>query len=123
MSDKVVLVGALSNPDLQDLFQGLTSQHRRKQRRRKPESEGPRPDGRRTFGTVSSAIVQVLTEAQSDLRVKEIWVEVEQLLGEPVSRDSIKSYLHRGTYARNPIFERVRHGRYRLREEGLRFGR
>jgi HB1/ASXL restriction endonuclease-like protein with HTH domain len=69
---------------------------------------------------VSSAIVQVLTEARRDLRVKEIWREVEQLLGESVSRHSIKSYLHHGTYSSKPIFERVRHGRYRLRDEGLR---
>jgi hypothetical protein len=109
----VVLVGALSNPDLQDLFQSLTSQPRRKQRKRAPEPNGPRPDGRRKFGTVSAAIVQVLTEAETDLRIKEIWVGVEHLLGGPVSRQSVKSYLHRGTYELQ-IFERVRHWRYRL---------
>jgi hypothetical protein len=120
----MVLVGALSNPDLQDLFQGLTSQRRRKQRRSEATSaEGARPDGRRKFGSVSGAIVQVLSEAQSDLRVREIWREVEHLLGESVSRHSVKSYLHRGTCARKPIFERVRHGRYRLREERPRLGR
>jgi hypothetical protein len=111
----MVLVGALSNPGLQDLFQSLTSQRRRKQPPRKPESEGPRPDGRRKFGSVSGAIVHVLTEAQSDLRVREIRAEVERLLGEPVSRHSIKSYLHRGTYSSRPTFERFSHGRYRLR--------
>jgi hypothetical protein len=110
----MVLVGALSNPDLQDLFQSLTSQPRRKQRKRQPDGYGPKPDGRRQFGTVSGAIVHVLTEAQSDLRVKEIWHQVEHLLGEPVSRRSVKSYLHRGTYELK-IFERVRHGGYRLR--------
>jgi hypothetical protein len=109
----VVLVGALSNPGLQDLFQSLTSQRRRKQAKPKPENGGPAPDGRRRFGTVSSAIVHVLREAKGDLRVKEIWREVEQLVDEPVSRHSVKSYLHRGTYDRK-IFERVRHGRYRL---------
>jgi hypothetical protein len=113
----MVLVGALSNPDLQDLFQGLTSQRRRKQRRRQSTStDGPSPDGRRSFGSVRSAIVQVLTEAESDLRVREIWAEVERLLGEPVSRHSVKSYLHRRTYSSKPIFERVSHGRYRLRQ-------
>jgi hypothetical protein len=112
----MVLVGSLSNPDLQDLFQSLTSQPRRKQAKLKPENEGPAPDGRRQFGTVSSAIVEVLTQVKGDLRVKEIWREVERLLGEPVSRHSVKSYLHRGTYDLK-IFERVRHGRYRLRDE------
>src|SRR6266540_3023563 len=114
----MVLVGALSNPDLQDLFQSLTSQRRRKQPRRKPALNGPRPDGRRRFGSVSGAIVQVLAEAQSDLAVREIWHEVERLLGDSVSRGSVKSYLHRGTYASKPIFERVKHGRYRLRDDG-----
>ena len=109
----MVLVGVLSNPDLQDLFQSLTSQPRRKQRQRKSENEGPAPDGRRKFGTVSGAVVQVLAETELDLQVKEIWIGVQQLLGEPVSRHSVKSYLHRGTYELK-IFERVRHGRYRL---------
>ena len=109
----MVLVGALSNPELKDLFQSLTSQPRRKQRRTRPENEGPTPDGRRQFGTFSSAIVAVLSQTEGDLRVKEIWDEVEQLLGEPVSRHSVKSYLHRGTYDLK-IFKRVRHGRYKL---------
>jgi hypothetical protein len=109
----MVLVGALSNPDLQDLFQSLISEPRRKQPQRHLDGCGPKPDGRRRFGSVSSAIVQVLSEADADLRVKEIWQDVERLLGEPVSRHSVKSYLHRGTYDLK-IFERVRHGRYRL---------
>src|SRR5437016_13322606 len=112
----MVLVGALSNPNLQDLFQGLTSQRRRKQRRKNQDFNGPRPDGRRRFGTVSGAIVQVLAEAQSDLRVREIWAEVERLLDSSVSRHSIKSYLHRGSYGSTAMFERVSHGRYRLRK-------
>jgi hypothetical protein len=48
--------------------------------------------------------------------VKEISAEVERLLGKPISRHSIKSYLHRGTCASKPIFKR-NHGRYRLRTD------
>jgi hypothetical protein len=59
-------------------------------------------------------IVQVLTKAQADLRVSEIWSEVERLLGEPVSRHSIKSYLQRSSTGSKPIVERVSHGRYQL---------
>jgi hypothetical protein len=110
----MVLVGALSNPDLQDLFQSLTSPRRRKYRKPKPEPNGPRPDGRRKFGSVSGAIVQVLAETQAELRVREIRAEVERLLGESVSRYSIKSYLHRGCHGANPQFEHVSRGRYRL---------
>jgi hypothetical protein len=111
----LVLVGSLSNPDLQHLFQSLTSQRRRKPHRRRPESERPQPDGRRKFGNVNAAIVQVLTEAQAELWVKEIWASVERLVGSSVSRHSVKSYLHRGSNGSKPIFERVSHGRYRLR--------
>lgn len=110
----MVLVGALSNPDLQDLFQGLTSQRRRKQCGRKPTSCGPQPDGRRQFGSVSGAIVEVLTKAQSDLRVGEIKTEVERLLGDAVSRHSIKGCLHRGSHGVNQRFVRIARGRYRL---------
>ena len=110
-----VLAGSLSNPELKDLFQSLTSQRRRKQRRRNPESDGPQPDGRRKFGSVSRVIVQVLTEAHSDMRVREVRSEVERLLGEAVSRQSIKSCLHRGTHGPGALFERVEHGIYRLR--------
>ena len=113
----MVLVGALSNPDLQDLFQSLTSQPRRKRREPQPTTDGPAPDGRRQFGTVSGAIIRVLADAQTDLRVRDIWREVERLLGQSVSRHSVKSYLHRGTYASTPIFERVDHGRYRLSDD------
>lgn len=110
----MVLVGALSNPDLQDLFQSLTGYDWHEGRYVRGRVPAGNPDGRRKFGTVSGAIVHVLTRAQTDLRLKEIWVEVERLLGGAVSRHSIKSYLHRGTYGSKPIFERVRHGRYRL---------
>jgi len=54
-------------------------------------------------------------EAQSDLRVKEIQVSVERLLGSSVSRHSIKSYLHERCQGSKPIFEQVSRGRYRLR--------
>lgn len=42
-------------------------------------------DGRRPFGTVSGAIVQVLSEANTDLRVRDIAAQAEQLLGTPLS--------------------------------------
>jgi hypothetical protein len=50
------------------------------------------------------------------MRVKEVRAEVERLLGEPISRHSVESYLPRGTYSSKPIFERVSRARYRLRE-------
>jgi hypothetical protein len=62
---------------------------------------------------VSQAILKVLAEAQS-LRVRDIQAGVEQLLGEPVSRHSIKAYLHKDQERQTPRCVRVARGRYRL---------
>lgn len=116
----MVLVGSLSNTLTTNNLQCLTSREWRQQPRRKTKqpANGPRPDGRRKFGSVSQAIVQVLTEAQSDLRVREIQGGVERLLGEPVSRHSIKSQMHHGYLHDPPLFERLARGRYRLIRSG-----
>src|SRR5439155_4307856 len=50
----------------------------------------PAPDSRRPFGSVRDAIVQVLSEADGDLRVRDIQAGVERLLGGPVSPTSVK---------------------------------
>ena len=71
-------------------------------------------DGRRQFGTVRDAIVEVLSRADSELRVKDIQAGVEALLNSPVSRSSVKSYLHKGCRRRIPLFENLGWGRYRL---------
>jgi hypothetical protein len=73
-------------------------------------------DGRRRFGTVSAAIVEVLNEADGPLRVREIRSRVEQILGGPVSRHSIKSQLHRGCQHQRPRFNRLARGVYRLHD-------
>jgi hypothetical protein len=76
----------------------------------------PRGPARRKFGAVGDAVVQVLEEAGCGLRMMDIHLSVEELLGESVSRSSVKNYLARGTDGRKtPLFERVGHGRYRLR--------
>ena len=72
------------------------------------------PDGRRKFGTVSGAIMRVLTETEIELSVKAIRLEVERLLDAPVSRFSVADYLLIRSKGRKPLFERTRHGHYRL---------
>jgi hypothetical protein len=60
--------------------------------------------------------------------VKEIWAGVERVLGESVSRHSIKSYLHRGTYSwANGVGRKLRlsrtdgrRRRYQIRAAGRR---
>src|SRR2546421_13610 len=60
---------------------------------RRAEKRAGWPDGRRAFGSVSGAIVQVLTRAEGELVVKAIHAEIECLLGGPVSRHSVTDYL------------------------------
>jgi hypothetical protein len=76
------------------------------------------PDGRRKFGTVRDAIVQVMREAGTELRMRDIHAQVEELLREPVCRGSVKSYLCKGCETKVPLFERVGRGCYRLRRDG-----
>jgi hypothetical protein len=52
------------------------------------------PDGRRKCGSVGNAIIEVLSGAESELRVRDIQARVEDLFGSPVSRGSVKGYLH-----------------------------
>jgi hypothetical protein len=114
----VDLVGALSRTETQALLQRLTSDnpHQARSRpERRPAENGPHPGGRRRFGTVSGAIVQILSEAETELRVGDIKTQVERLLGSSVSRHSVKSQLHRGCYRDPPLFERLARGIYRLR--------
>ncbi len=60
-------------------------------------------------------MVQVLHDAQTELQMFEIHLAVEELLGEPVSRSSVKNYLANGTDRRKTqLFERVGRGRYRF---------
>ena len=108
------LTGALSNPGVTTRLQCLTARDWHKARPRRTIAHDP-SDGRRRFGTVRDAIIHVLAEADSDLRVKDIHAGVEQLLGSSVSRSSIKNYMRKGCVSRHtPLFENPARGRYRL---------
>jgi hypothetical protein len=109
------LVGRLSNPDLTVLFQSLMAHDWKQASPPRRATSGIAPDGRRKFGTVRDAIVQVLANAGCDLRVRDVHKGVEEFLGGPVSPSSVKDYLRRGCRCRVPRFEY--HGRdgYRLR--------
>lgn len=108
------LVGRLSNPDLTALFQGLTAHDWRQEARLQRATSGIAPDGRRKFGTVRDAIVRVLVEAGTDLRVRDIHKGVEEVLGGPVSPSSVKDYLRKGCRRRAPLFEHRGRDGYRL---------
>jgi hypothetical protein len=108
------LVGRLSNHDLTTLFQSLTAHDRRQVAPRDGLTSGVAPDGRRKFGTVRDAIVAVLKQAGSELRVRDIHEGVEKLLGDSVSRSSVKDYLRKGCRRKDPLFEYRGRGCYRL---------
>jgi len=72
------------------------------------------PSSRCRFTFASDAVIQVLREAGCELPMMEIHAAVETLLGEAVSRSSVKSYLARRIHRRRPVIEHVAHGRYRL---------
>jgi hypothetical protein len=69
---------------------------------------------RRRFAQVGDAIVQVLADAGTDLRMIEVHEAVEELLGEPVSRSSVKNYLASNSQRPRRRIERVSRGHYRL---------
>jgi hypothetical protein len=63
---------------------------------------------------VSNAIVEVLSGAESELRVSDIHKRVEGILGSAVSRGSVKGYLNNRCRGQNVLFERTARGCYRL---------
>jgi len=111
----MALIGRLSNQKTTSLYQCLMSRDWRKPRpERRAERVGPHPDGRRSFGSVSGTIIQVLAQAGAELRVSEIQRRVEDELGGSVAASSIKMYLRRGCHQSRPIFTYCGRKGYRL---------
>ena len=108
------LIGRLSNHDLTTLFQRLTAHDWKQTDPPQRGRSGIAPDGRRKFGTVRDAIVQVLDHAGSELRVMDIQEGVEKVLDSPVSTSSVKDYLRKGCRRRVPLFEYRGRDGYRL---------
>lgn len=108
------LVGRLSNPVTSDLLQFLTLGDWRKVPYQAVSTGGPAPDGRRPFGSVRDAIVQVLASESLGLRARDVHAHVELLLAERVSRSSVKSMLALRCVGSEPLFVRVGRGRYLL---------
>ena len=68
------------------------------------------PDGRRKFGTVSKAIMDVLAAAECEQPVRVIRGQVEVKLGGHVSCFSVSGYFLTRSKGSDPLFERTRHG-------------
>jgi hypothetical protein len=98
------LVGRLSNPELAALIQRLASRQWKQEAAPRRTSEMA-PDGRRRFGTVRDAILQVLDQAGCELRVRDIHAGVDEILRGTVPASSVKDYLWKGCRRRPPLFE------------------
>jgi hypothetical protein len=68
-------------------------------------------------GVVRDAVLKVLATAEQPMRLASICRAVERMVGEPVSKHSVTSCLSKGTSGKEPAFERVARGRYRLRPQ------
>jgi hypothetical protein len=114
LATEMVLSGGLSNHSFADLLQCLTTHGSSQEPRRAPARPAGGSDGRRTFGTVSGAVVAVLTRADSEMRMRSIHAEVEQALGGTVSFQSVADYLTKSSKGPRPLFVRTRYGHYRM---------
>jgi hypothetical protein len=108
------LVEWLSNPFTSGLLNTLTQGSWRKADSHMPSEHGPAPDGRRPFGSIRDAVVQVLHAEPLGLRARDVHARVELLLGEQVSRGSVKSILAGRCQGKGRLFVRISHGRYTL---------
>jgi hypothetical protein len=97
------LVGQLSNPSaaLAAVFEAPTVAQLRPRKPRQPIS--PEPVSRRLGnGVVQRAVVKVLAAARRPMRVAEIHLAVERLLGYPVSENSVGWCLAAGVHGKRP---------------------
>jgi hypothetical protein len=65
-------------------------------------------------GWVIDAVVRVLANEDRPMRSTHVRAAVESLLGHSVSKDSVNSCLSKGARGKEPRFERVSYGYYRL---------
>jgi hypothetical protein len=66
-------------------------------------------------GVVQRAVVKVLAVASSPMRDADVHRAVEQLLGRPVSKNSVSWSLAADARSKEPRFERTTRGHYQLR--------
>jgi hypothetical protein len=111
----MVLVERFSNPQFAGLLRRLTARDWKQVPGKRFEAGGVAPDGRRKFGQVNKLVLRFLRTEPAGLRVREIYAYVELLLGEPVSRSSVRNSLHRLSQGRNSQLVRIARGRYGIR--------
>lgn len=110
------LVGSLWNPELRTRLQRIHGHiaHQAASGESSARRSPPRFQRRRA-GIIRDAIVDVLSEHPEGLRIRDIASVVANRLGGSVPPSSIKSCLSREVQSASGMFERIGHGRYRLR--------
>lgn len=110
----VHLVGQLSNPSaaLAAVFEAAAV--RPVSRELRASIVGEPASARLGNSVVQRAVVRVLAVAQRPMRAPEVRAAVEDLLGHPVSKDSISWCLAAGARGKEQRLERVARGCYRL---------
>jgi hypothetical protein len=110
----VDLAALLSNSGTTTLYQRLTKRDWQQVGRLQAKRSDRARDGKLKYGTVITALLAVLAQADGPMRYIEIHREIEATLGFPVSRSSTKQLLSDEARHRRPRFERVERGLYQL---------
>lgn len=109
----MVLAGRLSNHDLTTRLDRLGAGDWSQSKRRQRHPVGVAPDGRRRFGSLRDAILEVLATSEHELSTVEIHRRVEGVIGETVSYGAVKAYLWGNSRAKSPMIEQgTGRGRY-----------
>ena len=106
------LIGALTNPANRGKLAGLVACRKRLLNGAPTEiASTPRPPAR--AGEIAEAVQEVLA-THGIMRVGEVFLAVQNLLGHEVNRGTVKACLSEGASATPPKFKRSGRGRYRL---------
>lgn len=109
----VALVGALSNQP--ERLVRLDRVRRKLLSQAKQSPRSPKPLRSRA-GAIQNGVVEVLAATAGPMRFMQVHAAVEQLLGRPVDKGTVKDCLWKGAHSDEPRFERLARGLYRLRK-------
>jgi hypothetical protein len=84
------------------------------EKRRPRETFGGYSDGRRECGSVSGAILEVMSSAPGELKVSDVQARVGELLQGEVSRFTVADHLLKHSQGESRRYERTRRGYYRF---------
>ena len=107
------LIRALSNRGVPEKLERLNDCRKRLLQDAPYDMPATNPPPARA-GDITRAAVAVLAKAGQPMKVSEVQSAVEDLLGRPINRQSLKGCLSKGALAANPRFQRTKRAYYRL---------